>query len=1157
MFKASLPRVCLTSRSPRPNFVNNPRPPPNPPNSGRVRKLNSQRQREPPKLIQTTKKKNEENSDSDELPSLPEDPPPVMTPERIEFQKLSDRLFCESEVAAMLDYALDTIDVTDQKTLKKLRDKFEDRDFIPYQFKECYHSSVDNFCIDLNADHKLEVQSYLHFQSDSLFKDLSTVFGTTLTDAHVTDPNPTFDTLLHTLQSESETFLNPYHPYEKIQFPFIVCVGGPPGSGRTTVCQFLQKAFDCHIVHVKSQPSSPSSKKGRASSQSITRQSEMPEYTLSDSIEVRYPDEKSAGTLIANAMKENFNGKGYVIDGYPNNKNQQAALSKALSAVNIQLPRPTRGVSKPGRSSASNIDAIIITLFNDGNGSRLIDPISGNIYKVGFHTPCLADLIGICPLHFEEEIRDIQSRLLEINVGDLPILQPKAIQQYKSYCNSLEKSMCTAMIYECERSLHILEMLDTFVNDLYSKNMDLLPNEKPMVSLLRPTAIIRPELCFSAVTAWYRCLEEFGRPMADQSNLISTFTNKVEVLTKAAMERYQLLIGQRDERIDLCREFMKNRKSMNMATHFREIWDLSISIRDRNLALADKIVDNSGLIELLIEVRKSPKIVFIALVNRLYNIMWFSDTFCSIPNQEINDNTRFSFFDELTVPKTDVPKYRFMLTKKPKNIKPVRSVGQFNKVFQDNGINTFNLNLVYKNTLSNAKEEANSKNGSSNTDSFNKADTNPIRNVISKNRIRPNNTMINTTIKRNIKYIGANKSRNASPYQNENQKKMSRLQSLTNQFNMSSRNSPHSFRTTATNSDLSASSNMSTMSSSIFNVDEENEKSLEKQKKERKILSGIGGYDYLLESLGSITPRVEEQIFFDSDEACNALGIINFETKYSFSDHIVKYAEEFFGHVEKLLDSKMVEQEAKISLKLFRRFTTLCKRKEASMVNSVFDLRDSLRAYATNKCTHEMENFARKFRYLKQGGTDLKSPLFVYDMTKINEDVLHLADLAVMLHAPIHDQELLSVPSMLKIAQMIVNKGQICTSAAEFLLTARDCGLSEFEILKLELALRVIECVECFNSQKFLESFIRTKIDSAKLNDIFNRPPQTIIPQRPKVFPQRPTDDEISLSQLSDFYDNEEEEEEEAMDDEEINEIEGSDDDVYDDDDDGDDDDEN
>ena len=883
---------------------------------------------------------------------------------------------------------------------------------------------------------------------------------------------------------------------------------------------------------MKCQPASPASKKGKASSLSNSHQSEIPEYPLLNSIEVRYPDEKSAPTLIANAMKENFDGKGYIIDGYPNNKNQYSALTKAINTANIQLQRPNpRGISKASRystQSSSTIDGIIVTLFNDGNGSRLIDPVSGNIYKVGFHTPCLADLIGVFPLHFEEAIRDIQTRLLEINLGDIPILQNKAIQQYKSYCTSFEKTHTTALIIECERSVHVLEMLDTFVNNLFGKYLHLLPNENPMTSLLRPTAIIRPELCFSAVTAWYNCLEEFGRPMADQTNLISTFTNKVEVLTKAAMERYQLLINQRDERIDLCQEFMKNRSIMNMSAHFRKIWDLSISIRNRNLALADKIVDNSGLIELLLEVRRSPKVVFIALVNRLYNIMWFSDTFCDVSSVEVNDKTRFSFFDELVVPKTEIPKYRFMLSKKPKNIKPVRSVGQFNKIFNENGVDTANLNLIYQNTLN--RNDNVSKNTSIITiPAVNKNDSyinnlNRLKNgKVTLKSIQNTNKLANTTKADNAQIMRRNTVNRPPP---DSPKRQTRHQSLANQ-NSQSKRSPRTFQSTTKSNNLSSTTNTS---NSPFLKDEQN---IEKQKRERRILSGIGGYDYLVQCLPSLTPRVEEQIFFDSEEACNALQIINFEPKYSFTDNIVRYAEEFFGHVEKLLDSRMVEQEAKISLKLFRRFTTLCLRKESSIVNSVFELKDSLVAYATTKCTHEMENFAQKFRYLKAGGKNLKSPLFVYDMTRINDDILHLADLALLLHAPIHDQELLSIPAMLKIAQQIVNKGQICTSANEFLITASECGLTEFEMLKLELALRVIECVECFNSKKFLESFIQTKIDSAKLNDIFNRPPQNIIIQKPKVFPQRPADEDNSISQMSDFsYGFEEEEEEEEAPDE-------------------------
>ena len=1061
--------------------------------------------------------------DDDEIPQNQKDLPlkfeeePVKSPtaEQIRLQRSMDALYCKHELYGIFDYAIDSISAKDAVCMKKNRSRFMERDYsLPELVEKYVPGPKEAPPKQLMPEHSLEAQSYLRFTSDSFLKDLSIVFGTQLSETHMTDPNPTFDELLQFLQSETSSFLLPYKPYEKIPFPFIVCVGGPPCSGRTTVCQFLQKAFDCYIVDVRKQPADPNAKKSRGTSAKLSSKSSMnqsqmqavldlpPEYPLDGSIPVRYPDEKSAPALIASTIKDYLlDGKGFVIDGFPNDKKQQAALEKAMSqeqaSVKLaklqppQVPQPppetnsktsgkqSKKSARPSPKAAKSkapincIDGYIITLFAEETSVKQIDPISGNVFKVGFHSPGLSDLLGVQPPHFGEEAKEIQARLIDVPVNN-PALNPKVVTQYKSFASSLDKASSVATaIPECESSLHLLEILDSFINRLYAKNKEPLPVEKPMASLLRPILLIKPQLCFTAITTWIRCLEQFGRPMADQSNLISTFASKVGVLSKTATERFQLLISQKDERSNICEHLMKERltktqtieppqtdtksstkrngnqtivqmsksakpeeknkpKPKSLAAHFREIWDLSIKIRNNNLELVDQIIDSCGLIELLRELRKAPKLVFIALVHRLLNIMWFTDTFSHLTSIEINEGTRFPFFDELVVPTTEIPKYDFMRNSKPARIQPFRSMYQLNTLIQENK----------------------------------KINQNPQLNETTGVNVSPTICDMPTVVRR--------------------------------------------------------------QSTTKNTVEVKKEKQDENEKRERKYLTGLRGYDYLVENVQSLKSRPEDKIYFDTEAACNALGIIKMEEKTPFENDPVKFAEEFFAHVEKMLDIKMVAQEAKISLKLFRRFTMVCKRKEVAMVNSVFDLRDALISYAYNKCTKEMEMFARRFRYLRQGGQLPNNVLFQYDTSKISDDVVHLADLALMLKAPINDQELISSSLLLELAQMVVNKGQKFTSAQQFLESARGCKMTNFEFYKLELALRVMECVECFDPQKFLTCFIRSKDEEAKVKDIFSRPPQKVFTQ-PIIFPRRPDPHERTMSQLSNFsYSLEEEEEEDG-----------------------------
>jgi hypothetical protein len=173
------------------------------------------------------------------------------------------------------------------------------------------------------------VNHYLHFESDSLLADLSDVFGVAIREDDVQDVNPIFNKLLHGLQKDMQPYLREYKPYDRIPFPFIVCVVGPRASGRTTVCQFLQRAFDVTIIECRQLPGEAKSK-GKPPPETATEAEETIEYPLTDSVPVRYRDDKDCVQQLATAIKDRLgDGKGFVVCGYPTAKNQFANLEKA------------------------------------------------------------------------------------------------------------------------------------------------------------------------------------------------------------------------------------------------------------------------------------------------------------------------------------------------------------------------------------------------------------------------------------------------------------------------------------------------------------------------------------------------------------------------------------------------------------------------------------------------------------------------------------------------------------------------------------------------------------------------------------------------------------------------------------------------------------
>jgi hypothetical protein len=105
----------------------------------------------------------------------------------------------------------------------------------------------------------------------------------------------------------------------------------------------------------------------------------------------------------------------------------------------------------------------------------------------------------------------------------------------------------------------------------------------------------------------------------------------------------------------------------------------------------------------------------------------------------------------------------------------------------------------------------------------------------------------------------------------------------------------------------------------------------------------------------------------------------------------MRYADAFFGHLAANLSDALLVGEVQSAKIIYKKFTHLCSRKESSIVNVIFDLRDALVKYAYAKCTHEMELFSVRFRLSKAGKE--AGPPFEFDVNSVNLRIRHLAAL--------------------------------------------------------------------------------------------------------------------------------------------------------------------
>lgn len=1145
-----------------------------------------------------------------------------LTGKRFEFQKINDKNMCACELEGIINYTLEcisqfdaacaspkkllqdenqSIDINDIFNQNKL--KYIKGEFTPKSIVRDYQPQKGEKQTILSPFHTIDCQNYLHFTTEIIFKSLSTIFNVEYSENHISDPNPILNSIINEYQNQMIPFLSPYLPYEPILFPFIVGIGGPPSSGKTTVCQFLQKAFKVNVIHVKYlqiEKSKPEKKPPTSLSKAIDKPEKKssgepvcdptmitelllqpnqtdedqefeeeeeeveekppPYYPLPDAQEITYSDDKSAVNSIVSLIQNLMTEKpdyGFVIDGFPNNKNQHTLLEKTLASKNLnlhekQISHMLIPPSQRARAAMTCIDGIIITaamvnedsLKETGKKSnlmcnypdtktRLIDPESGNIYSPDFHMPGLADLFGVPPPFFEEKKGEIELRLEELPLEN--DISQKVLQKYIQFEASIRKSSNSLLITSCQDSLELLEKLDEFIQKLFKNVQSLIPpveepkkrdNQpdynieivriKPMFTLLNPLSLIRPELSFTAMSSWSQCIEMFGRPISNQSQLVTSLSEKVESIQKVAIERFQLLISQQDERKDICSKFIesiKNKlkitdfsidsensmktqitspvkniktKKMNprfktnrfyketekvpekvedkidlkelndfISNHFRNIWDSSISIRSKNLQFVDNLVNKCGLIELILEFRKSPKKYFIFLVHRMIYVKWFYDTFSYIHNYKLTENERSSFFDDLKMQTVEIPKVNYLLKTQPASIKEFKSMFTIDQTVPTN---------------------------------------------------RPDNNSKITNMKSYLLNEGP-------------------LNVAISDDSTSDSSQPETARP---------------IHQGQFNA-----------ANDRRRLAELRGFQYLEEKLNLNMKDFDDEVHFDSVSACENLGILKFTSSndVTFEKETVKYAEEFFNHVFLSFDGKsalkdgsgaskkavfdlnsLLAHEAKIGLKFFRKFSIACRRKEASMVNSVFDLQDSLITYANSKTTREMEKFSKQFRLLKPvflnfaerinehyrneltstAGKSKRafcpsalseeessyllgltsSDLFEYDVDLINDDVKFLADLSLTLKTPVVMQALVQFDHILTIAEKCTNAGMFFSNVDDFLKLVSHSSLDEYDQMKLELCLRVSECVESFDVKQFLLLFARSNDDVNELNEVFNKPPK-------------------------------------------------------------------
>jgi hypothetical protein len=499
----------------------------------------------------------------------------------------------------------------------------------------------------------LDLQHYMRLQSDSMWHDLSSFFGA---DLRTSDPNMKFDPVLTCLHRQSELFKSPFHPFEKVAYPFVICIVGPPGSGRTTVIQLLDKVVELCVIEVLPPiPVDPTRRKRRDDSAEDLLSME-PDFPFPRTTYVRAADDKSTVSAIVQAIPDNQHRSGVAIVGWPNSKTQLGLLERSLQSVIPPRtnPRPRTGenTTRPKTPpSGSVINGIAFTTFLNSNSEKLIDPVTCHVFHREVYRPGFMDLLGVVPREFVQKQREIAERLEVIRNPDFQPPSAKTISNIMSLEGILKKHYTTLVIPKCENAQQLCELLDGFIAQVVKSNGANMA-ASPLMSLLKPSGLIIPGLSFSAIRAWKSCIKKFGRMIADQSHLVSTLGNQTDELLISSENRLSLMSATSDERKQMC----ENPDS----DLFHRVWESSIKRRNEILGYVDSIVKKSGLLELISQLRKAPNLVFISLIQRVFYMKWFVETFrylCEGSDAEI----AIDFLESLAIPNSVIPDINFQI----------------------------------------------------------------------------------------------------------------------------------------------------------------------------------------------------------------------------------------------------------------------------------------------------------------------------------------------------------------------------------------------------------------------------------------------------------------------------------------------------------------
>lgn len=559
----------------------------------------------------------------DKIPPLPVKPDEELHKKLSAERKLKHaqkvERYCKEELDSMFKFAMNVSEIflnpneAEYKEIRRQRIDFRKGVFIPDEESKEETTKRNIEPIILEPKHSIDILNYLHMAKQPYYSNLANLFETKITEDYISDPNKTFSELIEKIQAQSLEFPEKYEP-EKPVLPYVFCVIGPPAGGTTTICQLLMNTYSCAVIEAVYMPPPDTSRRRKGESETPPPESKL-DYHLQDAIVVYYSDDKNAVQQISTVVKDiDRTTKGIIISGYPNTKQQLSALEKALAGNTVGRPNSSRSAEKQKAAQCVITGFILGMNCPEVYETRYIDPLTGYVYSEKFHRPGAADLVGKSLPEFLKSKLEIEHRLVENSIGDQSQITQKQLSSWNTLTNSLKKNYSVLVVENLENSLELVKRLDSFVSQImHDENVHFAE------SLLVPTYLTLPGACNEAIHVWRKCLDIFGRQIADQNRLVTTIADKIGDLTETATSRFHLMTALK---IGDTQKLEKG--DLNM------VWNESIENRNANVKTAASVISKSGLLELAIALINAPRFAFICLVEKMAYVKWFTETFAKL-----------------------------------------------------------------------------------------------------------------------------------------------------------------------------------------------------------------------------------------------------------------------------------------------------------------------------------------------------------------------------------------------------------------------------------------------------------------------------------------------------------------------------------------------